>query len=281
MDLENKPFLGGILIFVSALSFALMTFAIKAWGKDSLVPSYEYAFFRFLLGFLCVSTFFLIKKKKPSPKKKFWLFIRGASNGGAVILLFASLTLTTLTKANMLNMTYPVWVAILSPFLLKEKISRIQVFALFVGFIGIWLVLDPNISHIEKGDLVALLSGIVMGIAVASLRKVRMTEDAETTLFWLFGIGVLMTIPFFPLFVIPKGIGILALFFAPFFGVVGQISINAGMKYIKGFTGAIISTARLVIAGVLGVAFLGEDLKFSLFLGGIFIILSIVMAAKG
>ena len=53
--------------------------------------------------------------------------------------------------------TSPLWVTVLAPFLLSERLSRHRVIAALAGFAGILIIARPDLSHLNPGILCALL----------------------------------------------------------------------------------------------------------------------------
>ncbi|MFP4429950.1 MAG: EamA family transporter [Spirochaetaceae bacterium] len=68
------------------------------------------------------------------------VFLRGLSNSGAVLLVFTALSLTTVTKTNLLNMTAPVFVFALAPLLNRERSPLLYFLLLIVTMAGSFLV---------------------------------------------------------------------------------------------------------------------------------------------
>ena len=116
----------GILFLLAAeLCFTLSTVITKHVVLVSAVPAVEITFFRFSAGFV-LSAFHMVRRKA-SFKPNNWVTVslRGVLNTVAVIVFFYAIQFTTVTKANMLNMTYPVFVFLVAPFINREKSSRL------------------------------------------------------------------------------------------------------------------------------------------------------------
>jgi drug/metabolite transporter (DMT)-like permease len=80
---------------------------------------------------------------------------------GTMGLLFLSMLYITPAAAAVLLFTNPLWVSLLSPIILKERITPPQYFGLFLGFLGVVLLIGFNPNALEmKGNLLGLASAV-------------------------------------------------------------------------------------------------------------------------
>jgi len=246
--------LGCICIFGSAFCFYLSTVIIK-WAKirGSDIDPVLFVFARFSLGFIVVLILMALKKKKIKVVKKRYLIGRTVSNCIAVYCFFKGVDLTSVAQANILNMTYPLFVAIFSWLFLKEQRDVISIVVVFFAFAGIWLILAPGDMNFHLNSLWALASGISAAIAMMYLNLSRRVHDTETTLFFLFGLGsVLIYLAFFNQIHMPRFLEWQYLLFCSFSAIIGQFLITIGFKYVTAIEGSIISSTRILLAAVLG-----------------------------
>ena len=103
---------------------------------------------------------------------------------GQNLWLFA-LTLIPLAQVFALEFTSPIWVILLSPLVLGERLTRQKLLSAALGFAGILLVARPDLSHINPGVLAA--AGSAVAFAATSLLTKRLTrgEAIIGILFWL------------------------------------------------------------------------------------------------
>jgi drug/metabolite transporter (DMT)-like permease len=100
-------------------------------------------------------------------------------------LWFWALTLIPLAQVFALEFTSPLWVILLSPLLLGERITPVKAFSAGLGFVGILIVARPDISALDPGILAA--AGAAVGFAGSALFTKRLTRNESITsiLFWL------------------------------------------------------------------------------------------------
>ncbi len=254
LQFDLKVLFGCICVFGSAFFFYLATVIIK-WAriKGLQIDTASFVFARFLLGFITVSVLMAIKKKKIRVKKKQYLIGRTIANCIAVYCFFKGVDLTSVAQANILNMTYPIFITIFSWVLLKEQRDVITVMIVVMAFAGVWLILVPEEMNFNLNSLWALASGVSAAIAIMYLNLSRQVHDTETILFFLFGLGsVIIYIFFFNKINIPQLIELKYLFYCSFFAIVGQYLITIGFKYVTAIEGGIISSTRILLAAILG-----------------------------
>ena len=175
-------------------------------------------------------------------------------------------------------MSYPVFVAILSPFILREKNSLISYIGVFLAFIGIYLLsFEKGISFSLK-ELSGILSGLTAGIAIIALRMARKEDSTETILFYTFGLGWLLLLPLGYPFSI-KLEDIKYLFFSAFCGVLGQVFLTFGYKGVSALEGALISSSRIWIAAFSHILFWEEKFSLSLWIASFFIFIANILIA--
>ncbi|MBT6338605.1 MAG: DMT family transporter [Desulfobacula sp.] len=252
--LNLKVLLGCLCIFGSAFFFYLATVIIK-WAKIkglNIDPAL-FVFARFLLGFITVLILMALKKKKIKVKKKRYLIGRTMANCVAVYCFFKGVDLTSVGQANILNMTYPLFIAIFSWMFLKEQRDAIAIVVVVIAFAGVWMILTPGKMNFNMNSLWALASGISAAIAMMYLNLSRQVHDTETTLFFLFGLGSLLIYAvFFNHIHMPGFLDLKYLFFCSASAIVGQFLITIGFKYVTAIEGGIISSTRILLAAVLG-----------------------------
>lgn len=262
---DFKALFGCIAIFGSAFFFYIATCIVK-WSMLSglTIPPSVFVFARFFAGFLFVVLIMLIKKQSIKPKKYKYLVGRTLANCVAVYCFFKGTTLTSVAQANILNMTYPIFIAVISWFYLKDQRDIISIIIVLVSFAGVWLILDPSKMSFNFDSLWALASGLSAAVAIIYLNLARKENDTETTLFFLFGIGSIVILSiFYKEMYIPDAIALKYIILCAFFSIAGQYLITIGFKYVTAIEGGIISSTRILLAAILG-PFIVSDPALSL-----------------
>ena len=89
-------------------------------------------------------------------------------------------------------MTSPLWVIVLSPLILGERLTKVRVLAAVLGFIGIRIVARPSPSAINPGLIAAASSAIFFALTIMVTKRLTRTESILRILFWFTAMQLLM-----------------------------------------------------------------------------------------
>ena len=248
-----KQTIGCVLVFAAAACYYLSTVVIRRADSHVSIDPAFFVFVRFFLGFVIVCASLLLKGRTIKPRRYDLLIGRAVANGAAVYCFYTAVAKTTLAQANILNMTYPVFVALLSWIFLKTQRDVITTIGALVAFAGIYLIVGRGPLQFGWFHLWGLASGISASFAMIFLNVSRRYHDTETILFYLFGIGSILTYAAFPHAIYwprPKELYFLALSSA--FAIMGQYCITFGYRYVTAVEGGIISSSRILLAATMG-----------------------------
>ncbi|MFY9482564.1 MAG: DMT family transporter [Tissierellaceae bacterium] len=264
--------MGFITITVSDLFFTLSSYFGKLVTNSSDMSGIIVSFSRFLVGATLMLVYILATRRSfKSPDFK-PVLLRSIFNTTSIICLSASLKYTTITNANMLNMLYPVFIILLTPYYLKEKVDKSKYIYLITIMIGTYILVDPYFGSINKGDVLSFVSSIAAALSVLNLTRSLEHNEGYLVIFYVMLIGTFINIPF-----VWKDLAnfemasLLNVFLAGLLGFLGQILLTLGYKYVDSATGALISTSRILIAALIGVVFLNEPFNLDIVLGIVFI----------
>lgn len=278
---KNKSRAVGImLILLSSLFFALGTASVKLATADGMVSGRSIAFARFALGMLVIGAYVWARRVPLRPVSPRFVAARAIFNATAVVLLFSGLQFTTVTNANMLNMTYPVFVFVLAPFINRERAPRVFLWYLSATMLGVMLVVGgggSGFSTANIGDLFAFGSALAAGFAITSLREARKHDSALLILFYMSLIGAVFTgLIMIPGFVLPRGQTAVFTLAAAALSLGGQFCLTVGFRWVSAAGGAILSASRILIAALVGALWFADPLTPMILAGGALILVSLV-----
>ena len=195
----------------------------------------------------------------------------------AMILYFSALGLIPIGQAVTLQYTNPLFVALLSGFFLSERVHP-QVWVLaMVSFLGIVLIVSPDLRTIEKDALLALGSGFFAGVAYLYVRRLKATEEALSIVFWFAAFSVVATaLPAIPslVYVISDPILMLALVGIGVGAGAGQVGLTYAFHRANAAWVSAFSYLTVIVATVYGYLLFNEILDTRDIMGGIMIICS-------
>lgn len=100
-------------------------------------------------------------------------------------LWFYAVTVIPLAQVFALEFTTPLWVILLSPLLLGEKLTRTRAIAAVLGFIGILMVARPGATELNAGLLTAAACAIFFAISIMTTKILTRTQTITCILFYL------------------------------------------------------------------------------------------------
>lgn len=123
-----------------------------------------------LASFLLIPIAYFVEKPKWSTIRKQWYLLLAMGIFGVDafnLSLYAALNYTSATNASLISALNPGLIVVCSIFLLREKISRVQVLGLIVSLLGVFLILvrghlgEIFQTEYNRGDLIMIISIVV------------------------------------------------------------------------------------------------------------------------
>jgi len=95
------------------------------------------------------------------------------------------LTVLPLAVVFSIEFTMPIWAAIISIIIFREKITLNKIFFIILGLIGTWIILMPDTKHFGLYNLIVLFSAITYAIAHNFTKKLTNTDSIFSILFFM------------------------------------------------------------------------------------------------
>ena len=185
----------GILLIIAAMTlFAMQDSLIKfIFEKASL---YEIFFGRYLVAAILLFGFIKFRKQKVSLKTHYPVLTvaRVMLHFLAFSAFFISLTYMPLATANALFFSCPFFVSIFAKFFLNEFIGIRRWSAILFGFIGVFIVLDPNFDDFEYKNLLPVLCAFCYAASMTITKYTSDKDDVYTQLFYFYVIALLLCV---------------------------------------------------------------------------------------
>ena len=130
---------------------------------------------------IAIMTFVLakIQEKSLSFEEPRWLLARCVTGLSAMACYFYAIPLIPLTTAVVLQWTSPLFVALFSGYLIKERVSPFLFICIGVAFVGTVLIISPSFEAVEVNAIYALISGVLSALAYLSIRQLRSTATSK------------------------------------------------------------------------------------------------------
>mgnify|MGYP006157801879 FL=1 len=208
--------------------------------------------------------------KMNDPKK---MFLRCLVGLIAMILYFSALSLIPIGQAVTLQYTAPLFVALLSGSLIREKVSTSVLISLVTAFIGIILIVSPDLDSIDPNALLALGSGLFAGLAYIFVRDLRKTDSPSTVVFWFAAFSVVGSV----IQAAPELTNLTWEMLAALVGIGvgaggGQVGITMAYHQANAAWVSAFSYLTVIIATIYGIILFDEVLSTKIIIGGLLII---------
>jgi drug/metabolite transporter (DMT)-like permease len=201
-----------------------------------------------------------------------------------------ALTRMTLAELTTLEFTAPLWVALLAPLLLGERLTALRIGAAVLGFVGVLVVVRPGVMAIGAGTPFALTAALGYALSMITTKRLLRSDSALTILFWMQGLQVLIgfsilvasaLIGYGPGLAVPSAIAL------TWIGAIGVLGLAAHYSLAKAFTyGDTIIVApmdflRLPLVALVGMALYAEAFDFWVVGGGLIVVLANLLNIRG
>ncbi|HVZ74161.1 MAG TPA: DMT family transporter [Polyangia bacterium] len=281
-----------LMLVLSSSLFALMALLAKIVSHE--VPTVEAAAVRFATGGAVVLVLRATGRIELRPRRWGWLFARGLFGGTAVVFYFSGMQRISVGEATLLNYTQPVFTMLAAWMLLGERPPRRALVALPVTLLGVALIVGIRLTdlHAELGQMFALTSAVLSGVAVTSIRAARREipggTPAETawTVFTAFTLlGLVVTVPLVlpPLgrWVAPSPRAWALLLGVGLSSVAAQVLMTWALRHLRVGTAGVITQLTAVGAIGAGAIFLGERLSPGFLTGAVITLSGVAFAIFG
>ena len=275
--MNNNNILKGIFcIIIAGFGFALMSLFVKLSGD---LPSMQKGFFRNIIA-VFISSIPLIKHWKVIriPKNKIgWLVLVSRSIFGTIglVLNFYAISHISLADSSIIQKLSPFIILILSYIFFKEEMTRFQVFAIVIAFIGIIFIIKPSGNDIiSMGALAALLGALCSGIAYTCVRYLGTHNiSGEFIIFFFSSLSSLMLLPYLIFDYRSMTLYQLSmLLLAGISATIGQYGVTFAYKFAAAKNISVFDYSQVLFTGIFGYMFFGEFPDFQSLIGYIIVI---------
>ena len=295
-----NPLLGIFFKVVSGLAFTFMSACVKWLGTnhpgETVYPVGEVVFFRSSLAALTVVVWLAWRGRLRESTRTAnpWGHVqRGLVGSGGMFFGFTALSLLPLPDATAINYIVPLLTVMLSGIILKEAIGIYRWSAVFIGMIGVAVMLWPHLSFVQAsrsstagtlsfGAGCGVFAAFCTSFAVIEVRKLTRTEQTGTIVLYfsiltsIFG-ACTIVLGFFSQkysWLMPSPYEAMFLLMIGVFGGIGQITLTESYRHAGPAVIAPFDYLGLVWALMLGWVLFSEVPESTLIIGA-----SIVIAA--
>jgi len=266
-----KPVLKAAIWMTGAIA-SFSTMAVAGREVSFALDTFEIMLFRSVVGvIIVVFAAIAFGTLRQINRQQFSLhFARNIMHFIGQNLWFYAVTVIPLAQVFALEFTSPIWVILLSPLLLGERITLIRAAAALMGFIGILVVTRPNMAGINTGVIMAASSAIFFAFTIIFTKRLTRTQSITCILFYLtvlqLGFG-LITAGHDGDIALPNTETLPWLVLIGVAGLLGHFCITKALEIAPATVVVPIDFVRLPVIAIIGMLAYGEILDLWVLLG--------------
>ena len=193
MFFKSKESIGILFAISSYFCFSLL----DAIQKTAIINHSVFQLLLIKYSFVLLLSLFESKRKNnpkfyKSNNYKLQIFrsLLSVVESGFFVLAFKYMTLA---DAHSVGALAPVIVVALSVIILKEKVSIKVWIAIFVGFVGVLIVLRPTSTIFDIKSMIPLVAAFFLGLYQVITKKTSEYDSPEVSLFYTSIVGIIIT----------------------------------------------------------------------------------------
>lgn len=208
---RSKSTLGSAIAMMVAAMACFSTSDALAKFLTGMLPVAVIVWVRYL-AFLLTLAPLLRQGRGVLRTRSLWLHcVRAIALAASAALFILALRALPMAEATALVFASPLFVTLLSAWLLKERVSASRWLIVLVGFAGVIVVMRPGSAVFRAEALLPICSSIAWAISVLCTRKLTVHDGVNTTLVYSGILGfAIVTVVALPQIVIPPIEGAIA-----------------------------------------------------------------------
>lgn len=252
---------GAGLILLSSLVFCLMSVVVRLGNN---LNAFQLTFFRCAVGLAILGAGALLGLFSLHFVDKKALLMRGTVGGVATYFAFLGIVKLGIAKGTLITYSYPIFTAIFSFLILKERMSLKKIFCIFIAFAGLVLLSIDGIRTAKPQDgfvyePLIILGAALSGLAVVFVKKLHDTDSTHAIFF-------AQCLGGFWIVIFPAGhaaspgghAAAIILILSGLLAATGQLLMTEGYKTLSATTGALITLLVPAMSMALGALLFNE-----------------------
>ena len=282
--MDNYRTIIGITCTLTAVVLGLVSgILVKKVGTDVTVITT--LFYRFLFSVPLLLIFAIVARRSQFLKieQKKTLLLRIIFGLSGISFWFLAVRSMPLGQATTLFQSSVIFVTLLSPFLLNEKVGWFRWAAVLTGLIGIIIVTDPFSSAMSIAVIYGILAASSGAILAILLRRLGRSDKPTSIALWYNFSGTIVIAVI--IIIMPKqlsSIGGQTLIDLILLGAVAsvlQIFFTTAYKYLDAVVVSSMRYIQIPLSGFAGYLLFSESMSLNQILGAIIIICSCLVIA--
>lgn len=250
---------GALLALAAFGVYATHDVIIKFLGSD--YSAFQIMFFSGLLGFPLIALILLGDKSDGNlvARHPWWSALRALTAVSTGAAAFYAFSVLPLAQTYAIFFAMPLLITVLAIPMLGEKVGARRGAAVFVGLLGVLIVLRPGSAELSWGHLAALTAALTGSLNSVIVRKIGAEERSAVLLLYPMIASFFITGATLPFVYVPMPIEHLALMgVIAVFGLIGAQLTIAAYRIAPAVIVAPMQYSQIIWAAVYGALFFDE-----------------------
>ena len=273
--MQNNVLYGISLMVITTFMFSSMDGFSRYLAENNNVFTLVTMRYWFIALIILITCFFI---KNPiseilKTNQPYIQFSRGVILSLNNCLVVYTFTLLGLVETHAIIACYPLIVAGLSVPFLGEKFGWRRWLAIFIGFIGVIIILRPTTNVISEGSVFAIIGAIMFAVYLILTRYVSKSDTSVTSFFWT-GIGGTVTMTIISLFIWDNILreDYLWLFIMCLLSATSHFMMVKTLQVAEASVVQPFSYLQLVFGSIIGVTIFSESIDLMIIVGSLIVI---------
>nr|WP_321253251.1 DMT family transporter [uncultured Ruegeria sp.] len=183
----TKTQTGKAALWMTGAIASFSSMAVAGRELSLFHDTFEIMMYRSIVGFAIVATVLTLTANwhQVTAQRLGLHALRNTLHFTGQNLWFYAVGVIPLAQVFALEFTQPIWVILLSPLLLRERLTALKMLSALIGFAGILLVTRPGAAPLSPGLFLAAASAVFFAFTTITTKKLTQTAQIGCIVFWL------------------------------------------------------------------------------------------------
>ncbi len=173
-------------LWMAAWVTALSIMAVAGRELSAEITTFQIMFFRSSISVaLLLIVWFSLGRPSLATQRLPLHTARNVIHYAAQFLWFLAIGLIPLAQVISIEFTVPVWTALMAAIFLGERLTRVRILAIMLGFLGVLVIVRPGIESVNLATLAIVAAAIGFGIVLTMTKTLSGTDSAFTLIFYM------------------------------------------------------------------------------------------------
>jgi len=256
-------------MLVTLLLFSLTAVAVKELTEN--LNTSEIIFFRSLVSIIIIIpivAFFGFKQIQTKNIGRH--FTRNTAHFFGQYGWIYGISLIPLAEVFALEFTVPIWTAIIATILLKERLTKIRVYSIALGFIGVLIILRPGLDIIQIASVAVILGAMSYALSHTLTKSLVQKDTPLSIIFYMALLQLPMALLLsFNNLAIPSGMMWVWIVIAGITAMLAHYCMSKALTYADAMVVVPMDFLRLPLIMVVGFILYNENIEWLILVGAL------------